>query len=200
MSWCADVRASGWATSGCSGWSEDFSDGRALSSRFSSARCLGAVGGIIFAMAGSSDRRAGLPKPRPVIRSRPTRRSCRPTVPFGPFLALAAGAFALFQPQLDTLVSWRGNGTGNFHHARRCRRLRQNHPGRDSRRLAARRRPPRRGHARAGRHARRRGDPLDLSRSCRVARRCGGVAAGARRSRTARARETAARASIPATS
>ena len=37
-SWCADARASGWATCGCSGWWEDFSAGREFSSRCFSVR------------------------------------------------------------------------------------------------------------------------------------------------------------------
>ena len=60
---------------------------------------LGSVGGLVSALSG------GIAPPPVVEHAAGTGESeasvLRTEVPFGPFLALAAGAFALFQPQLQ---------------------------------------------------------------------------------------------------
>lgn len=59
---------------------------------------LGAIGGIIFAVAGGQE-----PAPVADPSTEPTQSDVsilRTEVPFGPFLAIAAGIFTLFQPQL----------------------------------------------------------------------------------------------------
>jgi leader peptidase (prepilin peptidase) / N-methyltransferase len=59
---------------------------------------FGAVGGIAYAMAGG-----GAPAPMADAAADPVEADVsilRTEVPFGPFLAMAAGIFALFQPQL----------------------------------------------------------------------------------------------------
>jgi len=61
---------------------------------------IGAVGGIVFAVAGSG---ATAPAPLGEPASDPEEADVsilRTEVPFGPYLALAAGVYALFQPQL----------------------------------------------------------------------------------------------------
>jgi leader peptidase (prepilin peptidase) / N-methyltransferase len=60
---------------------------------------LGAIGGIIFAIAGGGEGPAPVADPS----SEPAQADVsilRTEVPFGPFLAIAAGIFALFQPEL----------------------------------------------------------------------------------------------------
>jgi leader peptidase (prepilin peptidase)/N-methyltransferase len=61
---------------------------------------IGAIGGIVFALAGSGST---APAPLGEPASDPEEADVsilRTEVPFGPYLALAAGVFALFQPQL----------------------------------------------------------------------------------------------------
>jgi leader peptidase (prepilin peptidase)/N-methyltransferase len=60
---------------------------------------FGAVGGILFAIAGGGEGPAPLadPSTEPVQADVSILRT---EVPFGPFLAIAAGIFTLFQPQL----------------------------------------------------------------------------------------------------
>ena len=61
---------------------------------------IGAIGGLVFAVAGSGST-APAPLGEPASDPEETDVSIlRTEVPFGPFLALAAGIFALFQPQL----------------------------------------------------------------------------------------------------
>jgi leader peptidase (prepilin peptidase)/N-methyltransferase len=60
---------------------------------------LGAVGGIIFAIAGGGEG----PEPVADPSTEPAQADIsimRTEVPFGPFLAIAAGIFVLFQPEL----------------------------------------------------------------------------------------------------
>ena len=59
---------------------------------------FGAVGGIIFALTGGQTE---APVADPAADQVEADASImQTTVPFGPFLAVAAGVFALFQPQL----------------------------------------------------------------------------------------------------
>jgi len=60
---------------------------------------LGAIGGIAFALAGETSP----PLADPATETDADISILRTEVPFGPFLALAAGIFTLFQPQL---VHW----------------------------------------------------------------------------------------------
>jgi leader peptidase (prepilin peptidase)/N-methyltransferase len=61
---------------------------------------IGAIGGIAFALSGGG---AASPAPLGDPATDPEEADVsilRTEVPFGPYLALAAGVFALFQPQL----------------------------------------------------------------------------------------------------
>jgi leader peptidase (prepilin peptidase)/N-methyltransferase len=58
---------------------------------------IGAVGGIAFALGGGNSPPLGDPATEPEAADVSILKT---EVPFGPFLALAAGIFALFQPQL----------------------------------------------------------------------------------------------------
>ena len=61
---------------------------------------IGAVGGIAFALTGGAAASPG-PLGEPATDPEEADVSIlRTEVPFGPYLALAAGVFALFQPQL----------------------------------------------------------------------------------------------------
>jgi hypothetical protein len=61
---------------------------------------IGSIGGITFALTGGASKSTG-PLGDPAGDPEEADVSILKTeVPFGPYLALAAGVFALFQPQL----------------------------------------------------------------------------------------------------
>ena len=91
-------RAWAWATCGCSEWSAHSPDGQARPSRFSSARFWDRSADFSRRCSGA---RAAPPVVEDAAGTGETETSVlRTEVPFGPFLALAAGVFALFQPQI----------------------------------------------------------------------------------------------------
>ncbi len=61
---------------------------------------IGAIGGIAFALSGGGSTTPGPLGDPATDREEADVSILRTEVPFGPYLALAAGAFALFQPQL----------------------------------------------------------------------------------------------------
>ena len=61
---------------------------------------LGAVGGVAFAVSGAGRQAAALPADPATEPEQADVSILTTEVPFGPFLALAAGVFTLFQPQL----------------------------------------------------------------------------------------------------
>jgi leader peptidase (prepilin peptidase)/N-methyltransferase len=63
---------------------------------------LGTVGGLLVGLSGVA-LPAPIGEPQAAVAAAPDESLLRTTVPFGPFLAMAAGCFALFQPQL---VHW----------------------------------------------------------------------------------------------
>ena len=105
---------------------------------------LGSVGGLVSALSGEApaapvaENAAGAGETETYV--------LRTEVPFGPFLALAAGVFALFSTADQALVSWPLMGRGLFITLEEASRVRKNHRSRDARHSTRQGRPHRQRH------------------------------------------------------